>query len=71
MDAFGHAAPLVMFATKDAILFIGPVADLIVRRRVHPAYLWGIGAVMLAELAIGPVAMSPFGAAMLRIARGG
>jgi hypothetical protein len=71
MDAMGHAGPMVMFAAKDAILFIGPLADLIVRRRLHPAYLWGIGAVVLSELAIGPIATSPLGAAMLALVRPG
>ena len=68
MPAFGPAAPLVMFAVNDAILLIGPVADLVVRRRLHPAYLYGVGAVLLMELAIGPVAMSPLGAAALKAA---
>ena len=68
MPAFGPAAPLVMFAVNDAILLIGPVADLDVRRRLHPAYLYGVGAVLLMELAIGPVAMSPLGAAALKAA---
>ena len=68
MPAFGPAAPMVMFAVNDVILLIGPVADLVVRRRLHPAYLYGVGAVLLMELAIGPVAMSPLGAATLKVA---
>jgi hypothetical protein len=71
MGAMGPAAPFVMFAVNDIILFIGPLADLLVRRRLHPAYLWGVGAVLLTEAAIPPIAMSPLGATMLRLATGG
>ena len=35
-----------------AFLFAGPAYDLLTRRRVHPAYLWGCA---LALVAIGPV----------------
>jgi hypothetical protein len=35
----GH--PAAMGITGLAFLFAGPVYDLIVRRRIHPAYIWG------------------------------
>jgi len=35
------AAPMVMFAAILAFCAAGTGADLIVRRRIHPAYLWG------------------------------
>ncbi|MBW8814377.1 MAG: hypothetical protein JF588_13195 [Caulobacterales bacterium] len=59
MDSFGAAAPLVMFAVNDAILLAGPAADLVVRRRIHPAYLWGVAVVLLMQALIGPLAFSP------------
>ncbi|HET6970098.1 MAG TPA: hypothetical protein VFH92_03140 [Phenylobacterium sp.] len=59
MDAFGAMAPLVLFAVNDLILLAGPVADLAVRRRLHPAYYWGVAAVVLTQVLIGPLAFSP------------
>lgn len=59
MDAFGPVAPLVLFAVNDLILLAGPAADLVVRRRLHPAYYWGVAAVVLTQVLIGPLAFSP------------
>jgi uncharacterized membrane protein YozB (DUF420 family) len=70
MDSFGAAAPLVLFAINDAVLLAGPVADLVVLRRVHPAYFWGAGAVLLMQPAIPLIAFSPLGHAMLQIVKG-
>ncbi len=70
MDAMGPIAPLVMFGVNDLILLIGPAADLAIRRRVHPAYAWGIGALLLTEVLIGPVALSPLGQALLKLVQG-
>jgi len=58
MDQFGRAAPLVLFAANDLVLLAGPLADQIVRRRVHPAYVWGVSTVILWEIAIAPLAFS-------------
>lgn len=62
MDSFGAAAPLVLYAVNDLVLIAGPVADLVVRKRVHPAYIWGVVSLVLAEVAIGPIAFSPLAA---------
>lgn len=69
MDSFGAAAPLVMFGVQDAILLIGPAADLAVRRKVHPAWLWGIAAVIFSQVAIGPLAFSPPALALVKALR--
>jgi hypothetical protein len=66
MESFGALAPLVLFAVNDAILLAGPAADLLVRRRAHPAYLWGVGAVLLSQVLIGPLGFSPLAAAAVR-----
>lgn len=71
MDSFGAAAPLVMFGVIGLFAFAGPVFDLIVLRRVHRAYWWGVAAILLSEVAIGPLAFSPLGAAMLQAVRAG
>ncbi len=70
MSAFGAFAPLVMFAVNDAILLAGPVADLAVRRKVHPAYLWGVAAVVASQVLIGPLAFSPLADATVRALEG-
>jgi uncharacterized membrane protein YozB (DUF420 family) len=65
MDSFGPAAPLVMFGALALFAFAGPVADLIVSRRVHPAYFWGVGSILLSEVLIGPLAFAPPTAVLL------
>jgi uncharacterized membrane protein YozB (DUF420 family) len=70
MASFGAIAPLVMFAVNDVILLAGPAADLVVRRRIHPAYLWGVAAVVLMQALIGPLAFSPPAQALVRALQG-
>jgi hypothetical protein len=70
MPSFGAAAPLVMFAVNDAILLAGPAADLVVRRRIHPAYLWGVGVAVASQVLIGPLAFSPLAQTILRALQG-
>ncbi len=71
MPDFGAAAPLVMFAAIALFAFAGPVMDLIVRKRIHPAYFWGVGAILLSMVLIGPLAMSPPAQAMLAMIQAG
>jgi hypothetical protein len=59
MDSFGRAAPMVMFAVIIMFGLAGPVYDLFKRRRVHKAYVWGVGTIAVSMLLIGPVAFSP------------
>jgi len=70
MGDFGAAAPLIMFAVNDAILLAGPVADLAVLRKIHPAYAWGVAIVVLSQALIGPLAFSPLAAAMVAALHG-
>jgi hypothetical protein len=69
MDSFGAAAPLAMFGVIALFAFAGPVADLTVRRKVHPAYYWGVAAILISMAIIPPVAFSPIGGAALAIVR--
>lgn len=59
MPSFGDAAPLILFGVIDLFALAGPVADLIVRKRIHPAYYWGVGVILLSEIVIGPLAFTP------------
>jgi uncharacterized membrane protein YozB (DUF420 family) len=69
MASFGKAAPLVMFGVLALFAFAGPVMDLIVRRHIHPAYFWGVGAILLSEIVIGPLAFAPPTLALLKLIR--
>lgn len=67
MAAMGKIAPLVMFGIILLFALAGPVTDLIVRRRVHPAYYWGVAAIAVSIVIIPPVAFSPPTGALLRM----
>ncbi|WP_165184314.1 hypothetical protein [Caulobacter soli] len=71
MGSFGAAAPLVMFGVIALFGFAGPVVDLVVRRRIHPAYYWGVGAILISMLLIPPLAFSPPALALVRMLSGG
>lgn len=67
MGAFGAAAPLVMFGVIALFAVAGPIADVVVRRKIHPAYHWGGGAIMLSMVIIPPLAFSPPAGALLHV----
>lgn len=67
MDSFGAAAPLVMFAAILLFAVAGPIADLLVRKRVHPAYGWGVAAIALSNLLVAPLALTPSAQMLLRL----
>ncbi|MBO9558799.1 MAG: hypothetical protein J7515_09460 [Caulobacter sp.] len=67
MPAMGAAAPLVMVGCIFAFALAGPVADLIARRRVHPAYAWGVTVIVLSNVLVIPLAATPAAAAALRM----
>jgi hypothetical protein len=62
---FGAGWYLVVDGVADTILLIGPIADLIARRRVHPAYGVAIAAIVLGQATSDLVAPSPIATAML------
>src|SRR3954471_1666319 len=47
MESFGRAAPLVMFAVILMFGLAGPIYDVIIRLRVHPAYIWGVSTIVV------------------------
>jgi len=48
------------------LALIGPVFDLVTRRRVHPAYLWGVGLIIAAQPLHRLLAVSPLIQALAR-----
>lgn len=70
MGSFGAAAPLVMFGVIALFAFAGPVYDMIVLRRVHPAYIWGVAAILGSMVLIGPIAFAPPTAILFDLIRG-
>lgn len=69
MDSFGRAAPIVMFAAILAFGLAGPIYDLIIRRRVHPAYIWGVSTIVVSMVATGPLAFTAAASALTAFIR--
>ncbi|MET0618212.1 MAG: hypothetical protein ABWZ54_10580 [Luteibacter sp.] len=69
MESFGRAAPMVMFGAIMAFCLVGPVYDIIVRRRVHPAYIWGVAVILASMLVTAPVAFLPATQALVNLIR--
>jgi hypothetical protein len=55
----GDFTPFALFAAIMLYILIGIAFDLIVLRRIHPAYWWGAGTVALLQLLTGPIGFSP------------
>lgn len=70
MPLLGPAGPPVLFGVIVLFAFAGPVMDLIVRKRIHPAYYWGVGVILLSIALIGPVSFSPPNQALLKMLTG-
>jgi hypothetical protein len=65
LPLFGVNWPYAVDATIDLVAFAGPAFDFIQRRRIHPAYLWGVGAIILGQLVVYIIAPSSIATAML------
>ena len=59
MSSFGDAAPAIMFGVVIAIALIGPLVDLVSLGRVHRAYFWGVGTLLLFVVLTPALAFSP------------
>ena len=58
---------MILPASSLLLIFlaiIGPIRDLATRRRVHPAYLWGVGMIIAAQPLHGALAATPIIKAM-------
>lgn len=71
MPSFGAAAPLVLSGAILAFGIAGMIADLLARGRVHPAYIWGMGAILASEVATAPLASAPATMALLHLVQQG
>jgi FtsH-binding integral membrane protein len=61
----GPGWPFVVDAVVILIALAGPACDWIVRRRIHRAYYWGIGAIFSGQLLADVLAPSAFATAAL------
>ncbi len=66
IPAFGAWWPMVADGVTDLLALTGVAVDLAVRHRVHPAYLWGVGAIVATQAAIDLLASSPLAGLLLR-----
>ncbi len=67
--AIGRLSPLRSFGLSGIIpasivllillALVGPAFDLVTRRRIHPAYLWGVGLIIAAQPLHALIAASP------------
>ena len=67
LPLIGTAWPFVVDGVIDLIALIGPATDLFFRRRIHPAYVWGVGAIIAGQAIIDLAAPSPVAVIMLRL----
>ncbi len=63
----GPAWPFVVDGLAVLIALAGPACDLVVRRRIHPAYLWGVGTIVAGQGLVDALAPSPLATSALRM----
>jgi hypothetical protein len=63
----GAAWPYAADATIDLLALAGPANDLLTRGRIHPACLWGIGAIVAGQLIVDLLAPSPIATILLHL----
>ncbi len=66
LPLFGAAWPFAADAVTDLIALLGPAIELASRRRIHPAYVWGAGAIIAGQAVVDLVAPSPLATVLLR-----
>ena len=67
LPLFGTAWPFVADGVLDLIALVGPTMDLFVHRRIHPAYFWGVGAIIAGQATVDLAAPSSVAVLMLRL----
>ncbi len=59
MPLLGKFAPLAVFASMAVYVIAGMFFDLRLRGRIHPAYYWGGGVLVVTNVLVGPLGFSP------------
>ncbi|MEG3083294.1 hypothetical protein U1707_06545 [Sphingomonas sp. PB2P12] len=59
MPQLGKFAPLAVFASMAVFVIAGMIFDLRLRGKIHPAYYWGGGVLVLTNGLVGPLGFSP------------
>ncbi len=59
MPQLGKFAPLAVFASMAVFVIAGMIFDLRVRGKIHPAYYWGGGVLVVTNGLVGPLGFSP------------
>lgn len=67
IPSFGTDWSYIVDAVVDALALAGPAFDLITTRRVHPAYLWGVGAIIAGQALTDLLSPTFVALAMLRV----
>jgi hypothetical protein len=70
IQALGPIAPLALFGLNDLFALCGPAFDLVTRRRIHPAYGWGVAAIVLSQALTAALGFAPPTLAVVRLIRG-
>jgi len=65
VPAMGSSWPFIVDGIADLVALAGPVRDLITRGRVHPAYYWGVGAIVAGQALVDMLAPSRLAGWML------
>jgi hypothetical protein len=66
MGVFGPARPLAISGMVDLFILAGMAADLVQRRSVHPAYLWGLAATLFTQALVVLLSFNPSTLALVR-----
>ncbi len=59
MPLLGKFAPLAVFASMAVYVIAGMIFDLRLRGKIHPAYYWGGGVLVVTNVLVGPLGFSP------------
>ena len=59
LPSLGEFAPLAVFASMAVFVIAGMTYDLRLHGRIHPAYYWGGGVLVVANGLVGPLGFSP------------
>jgi len=65
VPVMGPSWPFIVDGVVDLLALVGPIRDLIERRRIHHAYYWGIGAIVVGQMTTDLLSPSTLAAIMV------